>query len=306
MPRSKISIIIPFYKGEMFIVNLLDSLTQSLQSSKKKICVETVIVLDSFLSDITIEKKIYAYTDLNVKIISNNKNMGVAYSRSKGMEYATGDYITFIDQDDFVSIDYFRSLEDKLCEKVIDVIWMNGYLYFTKNDTRIMMFPIRPTFTLKTFIYNNVIPTPSFLIVKRERILKYNISFYQQDISDKIIGVDDWFFILQLLIKKTDDFVIEYVKSTNIFYCLHLENYSHNISKMTNSAANLLAYINSKYDLHSYKIKDRITTLFYMEYFYKDRIKAVLFHPFLFFKTLLFYLKDINRVCRLIIHLIKH
>lgn len=306
MPLTKISIIIPFYKGEIFIVNLLDSLELSLQSSKKKISVETVIVLDSLLSDITIERKMYEYTNLNVKIINNNNNMGVAYSRSKGMEYATGDYVTFIDQDDFVSISYFRSLEDKLSKKTIDIIWMNGYLYFTKNETRIMMFPIKPTFTLKTFIYNNIIPTPSFLIVKRERILKYNISFYQQDISDKIVGVDDWFFILQLLIKKTDDFVIEYVDSANVFYCLHLENYSHNINKMTNSAANLLAYISSKYDLHSYKIKDRITTLFYMEYFYKNRIKAVLFHPVLFFKTLFFYLKDVNRVCRLIIHLIKY
>lgn len=306
MPPSKFSIVIPFYRGESFILNLLHSLFVSLQSSEKKVNVETIIVLDSLLTDVILEKQLYTYSDLNVKLISNDKNMGVAYSRNKGMEFATGDYITFIDQDDFVSIYYFHSLEDMLNKKDVDLIWMNGYLRLMEKGKNVVMFPIRPSFQIQKFIYNNIIPTPSFLIVKKEKITKYNISFYQREISDKIVGVDDWFFILQLLIKKTDDFVVEYIDVMNIYYCLHSDNYSHNLDKMINSAVNLLTYLNSKYDLHQYKIENRIATLFYMKFFYKNKIKAFLSHPFLFIRTVQFYLMDINRFFRHVLRLIEY
>lgn len=53
-------------------------------------------------------------TNLNIKLINNDKNEGLIYSLNKGIHYASGEYIARIDDDDIPSLDRFRLQVDFL------------------------------------------------------------------------------------------------------------------------------------------------------------------------------------------------
>lgn len=104
---SKISIIIPAYNAENCIQNSLVSLAN--QSMKN---IEIIIVNDGS-EDNTLEVVntiIKKYNFKNIKII-NTSNRGVSAARNTGICKSVGEYIFFLDSDDFVSEDFINMLE---------------------------------------------------------------------------------------------------------------------------------------------------------------------------------------------------
>lgn len=98
---TKVSIIVPVYNGEKLLKRCLKSLlNQTLQD------IEIICVNDgSTDNSVKIIKK---YLDSRLKLINNNINSGLSVSRNKGMEIATGEYVGFVDCDDWVDNDYFE------------------------------------------------------------------------------------------------------------------------------------------------------------------------------------------------------
>lgn len=103
-----ISVIIPTYKPGDYIWNCLDSI--NVQTFPKK-DYEVIIVLNGcdepYLSDI--RRYIVSHTMVNWMLI-HSKEGGVSNARNKALDIAKGDYITFIDDDDFVSSTYLEEL----------------------------------------------------------------------------------------------------------------------------------------------------------------------------------------------------
>lgn len=90
----KLSIIIPAYNVEKYIKQCIDSLL--LVALDKEI-----IIINDGSTDKTLDI-LSQYQHLpEIKII-NQENKGVAYSRNLGINIAKGDYISFIDSDDFI------------------------------------------------------------------------------------------------------------------------------------------------------------------------------------------------------------
>lgn len=90
-----ISIIIPYFKKKNFIKNTLRSVY--FQSYKN---FEALIIYDQKdISDFNYIKDLVS-SDKRFKIINNKKNYGVSYSRNRGIRYAKGKYIAFLDADD--------------------------------------------------------------------------------------------------------------------------------------------------------------------------------------------------------------
>lgn len=95
--KEKISIIIPVYKVEKYLPKCLDSV---LQQTYKNL--EIILVDDGSpdrCGEICDE---YGKMDARIKVI-HKKNEGVARARNDGIEVATGNYISFIDSDDWIS-----------------------------------------------------------------------------------------------------------------------------------------------------------------------------------------------------------
>lgn len=99
-----ISIIIPIYNVERYLSKCLDSVVNQIYTN-----LEIILVNDgSTDNSLEIAKK-YAKKDNRIKILSET-NHGLSTARNIGLRHATGDYITFIDSDDYVSNDYISYL----------------------------------------------------------------------------------------------------------------------------------------------------------------------------------------------------
>lgn len=106
----KISVIIPTYKPQEYIWECLDSLyCQTLDKSK----FEIILVLNGCDEPWRgkIETWIASHTGLNINFVQTD-TPGVSNARNIGLSQAKGEYITFIDDDDYVSSEYLQRLLD--------------------------------------------------------------------------------------------------------------------------------------------------------------------------------------------------
>lgn len=100
----KISVIIPVYNTERYLPRCLDSVLSNTHKNFRVICVNdgsidnSINILDN-----------YKASDERV-IVINQENSGVSAARNAGLNVATGEYIAFIDSDDWVHPQYFEIL----------------------------------------------------------------------------------------------------------------------------------------------------------------------------------------------------
>ena len=93
--NNKVSIIIPYYRKKIFI---LDALKSALNQTYKNF--EIIIIYDDLCKiDLVYIKKIVKF-EKKITLLINKKNLGDGYSRNKGIKYSKGDYIAFLDADD--------------------------------------------------------------------------------------------------------------------------------------------------------------------------------------------------------------
>ena len=57
-----------------------------------------------------------------IRIVDSEKNVGHGGARDKGILYASGDYITFLDSDDYIKKDYFQTYIDEAEKNNADII----------------------------------------------------------------------------------------------------------------------------------------------------------------------------------------
>lgn len=101
----KLSIIIPCYNVAPFLERGLQSLSNQTLRDIEIICVD-----DKSTDDTLDVLKTWAKCDLRIRVLENKKNMGVAKSRNRGIDAATGEYVGFMDPDDYVDVNFFERL----------------------------------------------------------------------------------------------------------------------------------------------------------------------------------------------------
>lgn len=126
MKEPLISIIIPMYNAEAYIEKCAFSLLGQTYRNIEFIFVndcssdETVSVLMKCVDNYPNRKE-------HVKIISNSRNSGVAYSRNVGLSHATGEYIGWCDADDWVDECMYDALLIKAQETDSDIVYCDYY-----------------------------------------------------------------------------------------------------------------------------------------------------------------------------------
>lgn len=107
MMISKVSIIIPVYNIERFLTKCLDScFNQTYQNIE-------VIAIDDGSDDKSVQiLDLYAQKESRLQIIKHQENKGVVAAREDGLKVSKGDYICFIDGDDYIDP---KMIEDLLC-----------------------------------------------------------------------------------------------------------------------------------------------------------------------------------------------
>lgn len=112
---SKISVIIPIYNVENYLKDCLDSICTQTLTDIEIICIDDGST-DNSLSIINE----YASKDSRIKVISK-KNGGQATARNLGIKEAQGEYIAFVDSDDFIESEMLEKLYSKAKDNNLDI-----------------------------------------------------------------------------------------------------------------------------------------------------------------------------------------
>lgn len=167
----KISIIVPVYNVRDYIIRCIDSLI-----NQTFLDFEIIVVNDGCTDD-SIELIKKNYSDSRLKIIKK-KNGGVASARNFGVKYAIGDYLLFVDSDDFLEKDALLLLYQEAVKNNHDLVFCDYYKYY--NETNYSHVPLIEHFdpnNLKSVITG--MPGPVCRLIKRKLYLKNNIQFLE-------------------------------------------------------------------------------------------------------------------------------
>ncbi|KEZ50329.1 glycosyltransferase [Metabacillus indicus] len=193
----KISVIIPVYNAEKY----LEACIESLLNQTLKEC-EFIFVNDGSTdrSRKIIEEKLK--TSKQIKLI-NQKNNGVSSARNNGLEIAKGEYVGFVDADDFIEEEFYETLYKQAIINQSDII-ISNYISYRKGEEKVICNPLKlDTIYQKKDILNEILP---YLIesdqlnsiwnkVYKRDIIQHNNILFPNNLS---LGEDGIFNILYL------------------------------------------------------------------------------------------------------------
>lgn len=185
----KVSVIVPIYNGEKYLRTCLDSLAnQTLKGT------QVIMVNDGSIDNS--ENVCLEYTEKYLNFQYHYKeNGGSASARNVGLEYATGEYIGFVDSDDSVEPDIFEKMYYAAIKNKADIVYN-----VMRDGKTICKFPffvpkagLYNSFDMKTKILPELLPHPNkngtfrsldwgnwSKIIKREVIKDNHIRYYKK------------------------------------------------------------------------------------------------------------------------------
>ena len=113
---TKISVIVPIYNTEEYLSQCLDSVINQTFEDIEIICVNDGST-DNSLEILKEYQENYPY----IKLV-NHEHKGPSASRNIGMEYSDGDYILFLDSDDYLDLNAIEELYNLMEEKSLDLL----------------------------------------------------------------------------------------------------------------------------------------------------------------------------------------
>ena len=190
-----LSIIIPVYNSEKYLEECLTGVINQTLKDIEIICVND----GSTDNSLKILEK-FAEQDSRIRII-NQQNQGQGYARNTGLEAAAGDYIGFIDSDDFISNDFY----EKLYSYKDDIILSVCRQYLENGKLRNKNFKIKDKNSLimkNCNIYNK--------IYRKEFLTNNDIKFY-----GKTNPAEDNYFSVKAILRADS---IKIIKGGTYFY----------------------------------------------------------------------------------------
>lgn len=172
---TAVSVIVPVFNTEEYLEKCLDSLTNQTLKDFEIICVND----GSTDNSLKILQE-YAVKDDRIKIINQeNKKQGAA--RNAGMRIATGEYIGFVDSDDWVDLDFYEKLYNTAKKHNFDIaLGTNVRVKKNGNKKRLNIIEEKEYTSIQDKFDVNVQwknPCPTNKIYKRDLFLKHNIQW---------------------------------------------------------------------------------------------------------------------------------
>lgn len=124
--RMLVSIIVPVYNMEKHLRCCIDSILAQSYENIEVVCINDCST-DNSLSILNEYEKL----DPRVKVINLKTNVRQGGARNAGIDYSTGDYIYFVDSDDWVETDLIESLVSKLTKCKNEIVYCD---YTTRNN----------------------------------------------------------------------------------------------------------------------------------------------------------------------------
>lgn len=193
---EKVSIIVPVYNSEIYLEKCINSIIN--QTYKN---LEILLINDGSKDNSLQILYEYAKKDLRIRVIDRQNN-GVSATRNLGIEKSTGEYICFIDADDWIECNMIEKLYNTIKQKDVDAVRCNYYTHLgakriigksVNMKDKICHSDELKNDILNEFIIGNINSFVWLLIVKSD-ILKNKIKFVT-----KVHMMEDTIFYVELL-----------------------------------------------------------------------------------------------------------
>lgn len=208
MPQ--ISVIIPIYNAEKYIARCLQSVLENTYQNLEVLCINdgSTDKSEEVLHDI-------ASKDSRIKVL-NQSNQGVSIARNHGLDVATGEYVAFIDADDWVHKQYFECLLNA-CLKTGAAIAMCKFIAINDENCRDTIIDLDPqieiysvekcfkTSYVKTYVWGKMINREIVRKIRFKKDLKFG---------------EDTFFMLRLLCENPQIHIC-FINSMLYYYYQH-------------------------------------------------------------------------------------
>ena len=233
----KLSIVIPTYNRSLEIKRCLSDLVLQ---CKDKDC--EIIIVDDGSTDATVVIAEDLLQDCSHKVIQQ-KHLGVSADRNKGLDVALGEYVTFIDSDDWVSegfIDTIFSYIDTKVDVVIFTQYVEDYLRSRETHDLHLSYKGNVDFAkIKFDILSQKLNTVWAKLFNKDLLDRNSIRF-----DENMVISEDYMFVLQTLIKSKRIQIAEFIP----YHYYRNENGSYAIGNLTERHLDSLiqAYSKSK------------------------------------------------------------
>ena len=125
---SLISVIVPIYNVEKYLDKCVDSIIN--QTYKN---LEIILVDDGSPDNCPQMCDDYAKKDSRIRVV-HKENGGLSDARNAGMKVATGEYISFIDSDDYISLDFYETLFQTMIDNDSDIVECSVVKFYEDNN----------------------------------------------------------------------------------------------------------------------------------------------------------------------------
>jgi glycosyltransferase EpsH len=169
----KVSVIVPVYNTEKYLKNCIDSLL-------KQNFEDYEIIVINDLSPGNAEEIIKSYNDKKIVYIKNKTNKGIGYNRNLGIKKAKGEYVCFIDSDDYVKEDFISKMYNYSKENNLDLC-VCDYVNVDEEGNKLKEFNLSD-FCITNYEENNKILceinlAPWNKLYKKDMLVKNKIEF---------------------------------------------------------------------------------------------------------------------------------
>ena len=201
----KVSVIIPAYNIEKYIARCLTSLTK--QTLKD---IEIIVVNDGSTDNTLNVIREISSKDKRIKII-DKQNQGSIEARKSGMQIANGEYLLFVDGDDWLELDTIEKLYNNSKFNKSDIVLYNGYFSFDNHKKKLNTFKSEINEnSIKDLLLDNICAGLAFKMIKHEYIKLNNITFvnnisYAEDLATSIS-----LFLFNPKISYVDEYLYNY------------------------------------------------------------------------------------------------
>jgi glycosyltransferase involved in cell wall biosynthesis len=274
--NAKVSVIVPVYNVEKYLPTCLDSIiNQTLREIE-------VIVLNDGSTDGSIEIiRQYKRKDERIKVFEH-QNRGLGPTRNRGILLATGDYLSFVDSDDYIKEGALEVLYKAAVERNCDVIEGETIFFFDENDQQILRKSLRGVqdiivdsntkeqfyrdYYFSRFYSHNACDK----LFRREFIMENNIVFG----DNRIIFSEDNWFQLQLFIHTPK---ISFIPQKFYMYRQHQDSIMHKPKKnLVNRHAQMIKDYNRVLEkLEDHVIEDKVCSLIACDIFTMEALNQI-------------------------------
>lgn len=254
MTDALISVIIPVYNTGKYVSRCIDSVIDSTYRNIEIICVN-----DGSTDNSPSILKEYEKKDSRIKVV-NKENGGLSSARNAGMDVANGEYITFLDSDDWIHRSYIEIMANAACSENADIVRC-GMKLINKYDASLAVEEKKMQVRRLTESEIGNLHYVCGVLYKSEMIKKYQF-------SQKLILYEDVYFNIALITSELDngnDLKCACTDEQLYFYFQHSESALSRITHENGQKESAEDYL-----IGAENAKSKRTRRMYLERFFKS------------------------------------